>query len=228
MKTKISLLFASALACLPAFAESNYNQISFSTEVRQTVTNDEIRIRLSKTTQATTPKAVATVLTTAINEAVARAKKYPDVKLNTGHQHTYPRYNNDKIVGHTGYASVELVSRNLTQASELMAELQNTLTVDSIDFGVSDAKERESKHAMMTQAINKFQTEAVTISRAFGANDYKIVNVKLGSSHHEYVASPAPMMMRASKASDSVPTQDFEAGESTLTYTASGTIELVK
>lgn len=224
-----SLLMGTLLAVSTAAIAEDYNRISFNSEVKSEIANDEIRASLSKTTQAATAAAIAKELNSSINHALKIAKQYPDVIVTTGQQSTYPRYDaKNKIIGFTGSVSINLKSQNFEQASQLIADLQSTLVMDDIGFGVSEKLRDSEEKRLQLEAIKRFGTEANTISQAFGASSYKIVNVNLGGSNNYYAR---PVMMASMKAMDAaagIEAQNFEAGNTTLTYTANGTIELVK
>lgn len=223
-------LFAMSLLGYAAYAQSgnqSYNQVSFSTQVSQNVANDELYARLSKTAQSTTAKELANTLNQSINTALDIAKKYPEVKVSTSKQNTYPRYNkNGTITGFTGSVSLEIRSQNFAKASELIAELQAMMTVDTLVFKVSDNARQQAKTELMKQATKHFLDEAYAVSQAFGAKGYNIINVNLDS---DYPAQNYAMDLRmASSASKEVAPQEFESGDSKLTYRASGTIELIR
>lgn len=221
------LLSQNLQAATPA---NTYNQISFSTEVKQTVANDQIKISLTKTAQANDAKAVAKTLTEVINQANTIAKQYPNVKAKTGQQSTYPRYSNSgKILGFTGSISLELTSQDFEQAGDLVAKLQSLMAVDNIEFKVSDEAKKEVEQSLMKQVAKRFQDEAKTVSLAFGAKDYKIVQVSLDNQNHGYYQPLAASISLRSKSESSVmETQDFVSGDSQLSYKATGTIELIK
>lgn len=219
-------------AMLPNLAAaSDYNRISFNSEVKSEIANDEIRATLSKTAQATTAAGIAKTLNKSINEAMQIAKRYPEVQVTTGRQSTYPRYdskNRDKIIGFTGSASIEIKSNNFEKASQLIADLQSIMVMESIGFGVSQQAQEAEETRLKTQAIKRFQDEAQSISNAFGAQGYKIVSVNLGGNNSHYYPRPMVMMTSAKLMDASIETQQFEGGNSTMSYTANSTIELVK
>lgn len=223
---KLSLISLLALTAI-SHADTRYNQVSLSSQVSQNVANDELTATLLKEAQAPTAKALAKTLTLALNNATERAKKYPAVKVSTGHQNTYPRYNNSgKIIGFTGSVSLNIQSQDFEQASELIAELQSDMTMGGLNFRVSDHTKEKTEKELMTKAIARFQEEARNISRAFGARDYKIVSVGLTLADAGYDGYATPML--ASLEKDARATPQFESGDSKMTYRASGTIELVK
>ncbi|OOR83248.1 SIMPL domain-containing protein [Moraxella canis] len=223
-----SALIASAFA-MPAQAEG-YNRISFNTEVRSEIANDEMHAVMTKTAQASTAAAIAKELNNSINAAMQIAKRYPEVVVTTGRQSTYPRYanNSSKIIGFTGTASLNIKSNDFEKASQLIADLQSILVIQNIGFGVSDELRDSEEKRLKLQAIARFTSDAQIISQAFGANSYKIVNVNLGGNNYY---RPTPVMATAKLAdasAEGIAAQNLEAGTTTLNYSANGTIEVDK
>ncbi|MGP5069624.1 SIMPL domain-containing protein [Psychrobacter faecalis] len=208
---------------------TGYDQLTFQTEVKEEVQNDEVRATMYKKAQASDAKTLATTLNTSINNAMKIAKRYPSVTVNTGQQRTYPRYDkNDKIIGWTGQASIDLKSTDFVATSQLIADLQQTLVMENLNFGVSDAKKDALEQKLMTDASRAFQQQAKNLTRAWDARGYRVVNVNLNTNNNNY---PRPMYsMRAESAAmdSAVPSQNFESGNSTISVTANGTIELSK
>nr|WP_317198817.1 SIMPL domain-containing protein [uncultured Psychrobacter sp.] len=213
----------------PAHAEpTGYDQISFQTEVKEEIANDEVRASMYKKAQATDAKTLATTLNTSINRALAIAKRYPTVTVSTGQQSTYPRYDkNDKIIGWTGQANIDLKSTDFTATSQLIADLQETLVMNNLNFGVSEIKKDALEQKLMTDASRAFQQQAKNLTRAWDARGYRVITVNLNTGNNNF---PRPMYssMRAADAESSIPSQNFESGNSTISVTANGTIELNK
>ena len=208
---------------------TGYDQLTFQTEVKEEVQNDEVRATMYKKAQASDAKTLATTLNTSINNAMKIAKRYPSVTVSTGQQRTYPRYDkNDKIIGWTGQASIDLKSTDFVATSQLIADLQQTLVMENLNFGVSDAKKDALEQKLMTDASRAFQQQAKNLTRAWDARGYRVVTVNLNTNNNNY---PRPMYsMRAESAAmdSAVPSQNFESGNSTISVTANGTIELSK
>lgn len=228
MKALLPLLLSTVLIT-PAFAQTlAYNQVSFATETAKTINNDELVATLTKNAQAPTAKEIGNTLNKTINQAITLSKKYPNVQVSTGHQHTYPRYNNSgKIIGQTGSVSLNIKSQDFEQASDFIAELQAFMTVDNVSFQVSETTHNAHKKAMMSQAIQQFQDEARQISQTFGAKNYKIVKVELNHARIEPNRYEVEAMAVSANASAKVASQNFEAGDSRISYHVAGVIELV-
>lgn len=241
MKSTLSIkmnkvALASGVACLlsammsSAHAEpTGYNQISFQTEVKEEIANDEINASMYKKAQAADAKTLATTLTGAINNALNIAKRYPSVTVSTGQQRTYPRYDkSDKIIGWTGQVNINLKSTDFAATSQLIADLQQTLVMDNLSFGVSDSKKDALEQKLMTDVSRAFQQQAKNITRAWDASGYRVINVSLNTGNNYPRPMYSSMEMRATAADAAVPSQSFESGNSTISVTANGTIELAK
>lgn len=230
-KTAIASSVALLLTAIMSSAHAEptgYDQLSFQTEVKEEIANDEVRASLYKKSQANDAKTLATTLNTSINKALAIAKRYPTVTVSTGQQSTYPRYDkNDKIIGWTGQANIDLKSTDFAATSQLIADLQETLVMNNLNFGVSEIKKDALEQKLMTEASRAFQQQAKNLTRAWDARGYRVVTVNLNTGNNNY---PRPMYssMRAADAESSVPSQNFESGNSTISVTANGTIELTK
>ena len=208
---------------------TGYDQLTFQTEVKEEIQNDEVRASMYKKAQATDAKTLATTLNTSINNAMKIAKRYPSVTVSTGQQRTYPRYDkNDRIIGWTGQASIDLKSTDFAATSQLIADLQETLVMENLNFGVSDAKKDALEQKLMTDASRAFQQQAKNLTRAWDARGYRVVTVNLNTGSNYPRPMYSAMNMKAEAADASVPSQSFESGNSTISVTANGTIELTK
>ena len=208
---------------------TGYDQLTFQAEVNEEIQNDEVRASLYKKAQATDSKALATTLNTSINNAMKIAKRYPSVTVSTGQQRTYPRYDKDnKIIGWTGQANIDLKSTDFAATSQLIADLQQTLVMENLNFGVSESKKDALEQKLMTNASHAFQQQAKNLTSAWGARGYRVINVNLNTGGNSPRPMYSSMNMKASSDESSVPSQSFESGNSTVSVTANGTIELTK
>ncbi|MGO2364924.1 MAG: SIMPL domain-containing protein [Psychrobacter sp.] len=208
---------------------TGYDQLTFQTEVKEEIQNDEVRASLYKKAQETDSKELATMLNTSINNAMKIAKRYPSVTVSTGQQRTYPRYDKDnKIIGWTGQANIDLKSTDFAATSQLIADLQETLVMENLNFGVSESKKDALEQKLMTNASRAFQQQAKNLTSAWGARGYRVINVNLNTGGNSPRPMYSSMSMKASSESGSVPSQSFESGNSTVSVTANGTIELTK
>lgn len=207
----------------------NYGLLNFSAEASRKVDNDQTNATLSKVVQNKSSSEVANQINETLNRALQIAKKYPQVQVSTGNQSTYPQYDkNQKISGWTGSANLNLKSTDTVAISKLIAELQAFMTSDGISFSVSDETRKKVEQDLMVEASKNFQRQAQALLPAWNAKDYQLVNLDFqrGGDYGGRVRVMPVMMAEATNAK--VTSQDFQAGESTVTVTASGSVQLVK
>ena len=230
-KVLLSTLLLSTAFVSSAFAQDtnalNYNIVNLQAEATRKVSNDEMIVVLYIEKSNKQPAQLATDITQLMNQAVATAKKYPAVKLETGSQSTYPIYDNDnrKLKEWRGRAEVRLESKDFKAASQLIAELQQNFQTQSINFTVSDAQKKKVESELMVEASKNFQQRAQSLSQAWNKSGYQLVNINLNTNSYSHQPVLRNSMMKASLASDGVPEQEVSAGESQITVNANGSIQ---
>ncbi|ELA08458.1 hypothetical protein MOMA_07851 [Moraxella macacae 0408225] len=210
-------------------SKPEHNLIGFSTNATQKVENDEVHATMSKSIWHKSSAEVAKRITETLNQAMMIAKKYPSVTVNTGSQSTYPEYDkNQKISGWTGRATLQLKSSDTVAVSQLIADLQNFMQLSGLDFSVSESKQKAITQTLMIDASKAFQQQAKNLLPVWNATDYQLVSLDFTQgSGHNYASYSKELAMPV--ATDvSIPTQNFAVGESTISVTANGVIQLVK
>ena len=224
-----SFILASTLAtgAFAAPAESlNYNVVNLSAEASREISNDEMHAVLYIEKSNKQPAELATQINQLMNQAIATARKYPTVKIETGAQSTYPIYDNDnrKLKEWRGRAQIRLESKDFKAASQLIAELQQHFQTQSINFKVSDEKRKKVENELMIEASKNFQQRAQAITQAWNKTQYNLVSLNLNTSNY----FPQPMMrggMAKFAMAEAAPAQDMAAGESKITVSANGSIQ---
>lgn len=222
------LLLASTLTAT-AFAAPNeslnYNVINLSADASRDISNDEMHAVLYIEKSNKQPAELATQINQLMNQAMAAARKYPTVKIETGTQNTYPVYDNDnrKLKEWRGRAQVRLESTDFKATSQLIAELQQNFQTESISFTVSDAKRKKVENELMIEASKNFQQRAQALTQAWNKTGYELVNLNLKSNN--YAPQPMPRLAMMKAADAGVPEQQMAAGESQLTVNANGAIQ---
>lgn len=224
-----TLLVASALS-MSAFAQDketlNYNVINIQAEATRPVSNDEMHAVLYIEKSNKQPAELASQITQLMNQAMATAKKYPNVKVDTGSQSTYPVYDdNQKLKEWRGRAEVQIESTDFKAMSQLISELQQSFQTQSINFTVSDNQRKKVENELMVEASKNFQQRAQILTQAWNKTHYNLVNLNLNTNN--YIAQP-PMRAAFAKmemASADVSGQNVSAGESKISVNANGTIQ---
>lgn len=225
------LVVTGTLASYASAAENeplNYNLINIQAEASRQVSNDEMHAVLYIEKSNKQPAALSSQITQLMNQGMAIAKKYPQVKVETGAQSTYPIYDNDttKFKEWRGRAEIRLESKDFKATSQLISELQQNFQTQSVNFTVSDEQRKKVENELMIEASKNFQQRAQMVSQAWNKPSYNLVNLNLNTNNY----FPQPIMMRASMAkfdvANAAPAQDVAAGESKITVNANGSIQL--
>lgn len=224
-------VIASTLATMSFAAPAeqlNFNVINLSAEANREISNDEMHATLYIEKSNKQPAQLATDINQLMNAAITAAKKYPAVKIETGSQSTYPIYDNDnrKLKEWRGRAQVRIESTDFKAASQLIAELQQNFQTESINFTVSDAKRKKVENELLIEASKNFQQRAQNLAQAWNKSGYQLINLNINSNTYSNQPVPRMAMMKAASNDMAVPEQSVEAGESQLSISANGSIQL--
>lgn len=77
----------------------------------------------------------------------------------------------------------------------------------------------------MIEATHQFQNKARTLTSAWGAKDYKLINAQMNSSNNFKRSYGIAMMDAVAESVAAAP--QFEAGDSDINYTINGQIALI-
>lgn len=228
MKFRFVLLCVLSLLAAPALAadQQQYDQVDFSSSAEQAVANDLMVATMSVEANAARPASVARQINTALNDALKQAAAYSGIKASSGSQRTYPVYGKDnrKLESWRGHAEIRLESRDFEKMGELIAQLQQKLQLQGVQFSVSTETRQRVEDALITKAISAFKNRAKTVVAAMGGADYKIVHISINNGG----GYPRPMLGRAAMAEAAIPAPQFAGGESTMSVQVSGTIEVAR
>lgn len=205
----------------------NYNVLNIQADATRQVSNDEMHAVLFIEKSNKQPAELSSQINQLMNQALSLAKKYPQVKIETGSQTTYPVYDNDstKLKEWRGRAEVNIESTDFKAASQLVAELQQNFQTQSVNFTVSDAQRNKVENELMIEASKNFQQRAQLLTQAWNKSGYNLVNLNLNTSS----SYPQPVMMRSSMAkfasAEANDGQNVAAGQSKITVSANGAIQ---
>lgn len=219
----------SPLTTLQASDQLHYNIVNLQAEASRKVSNDQMHATLYIEKSNKQPAQLASEINQLMSQAIATAKKYPQVKIETGSQNTNPIYDNDnrKLKEWRGRAQILLESNDFKATSQLISELQQNFQTQSIHFSVSESKRKKIEHELMTEASKNFQQRAQTLAQAWNKSSYQLVSLNLNNNnnyaHQDMARSIMPKA--ASASAYSIPEQDIATGESEMTVIASGSIQ---
>ena len=219
------------LFCLAVFAstgladdELRYNQVRLQSQQTESVSNDTMHVTLQTYAEMKDPAKLAARINQEMEWALAQAKQVQGVKVRTGSYQTWPVTRKEVTTGWRGQQDLVLESRDTQVLSRLTGQLQDKLQIKSMSFTVSDEKRVTVENRLIDLALNAFKERARIVGDNLKADDYRIVEINVGTS----TARP-PMMHQARIASMSMEASDavaVEGGESDVRVTVNGTIEL--
>lgn len=224
------LLFASLLLAPAVHAGEpapTFDRVDFQAEVSRQLPNDLMIATVAVERQDKSPAALARALTGIGNAALQTAKAWPSVKVRTGNQRSWPLYGKDnKVTGWSGRAELQIESKDFKAAGELLGQLQDNLQLQGIQFTVSEETRQGLEKTLTEEAIAAFRSKADTVRSAWGAKGYRLVSLSIGSSGGQPMPRPEMMMMAKAAMADAAPAMEVSAGESRLSLTVSGSIQL--
>lgn len=230
---KISIQFAgflagisvvSALGAQPV-APQRYNVVELSATAQREVANDLMTTQLFAELSDPNPAQLANQLNRVLAEAVRVAREYPQIKIRTGNNQTYPVYGrNNQAQGWRGRAELRLETRDFAAGAALVGKLQSVLQLGGIQFAISPEARQKIENELIAEAIAAFRARAEIAKGALGGKSYKVQ--RLGVNAGGSGPSPRPMLRQAMASEASVAAPPVESGESIVNVNASGAVEI--
>jgi predicted secreted protein len=209
--------------------ETPQNVVSLQAQGSIEVQQDLLTISMNSTKDGADAATVQTQLKTALDAALAEAKKVAQpgqLDVRTGAFSLYPRYGRDgKINGWQGTAELVLEGRDFARISALAGKI-NTLTLGHVGFGLSREARARVEAEVTAQAIDRFKAKAQDISKGFGFGGYTVREVNVQANDQGFVGRPRAELMNARAMSAADSAVPVEAGRSTVVVTVSGAVQM--
>jgi predicted secreted protein len=218
---RFALLVTSAM--LSAAAQGGAT-IDLAAEASRPAVNDMVLATVYAEANGANPADLAKRVNLEIAEALKVIKSKPAISVKSGQQSSFPIYNQaQKIEGWRMHAELILESSDLAAVSEIIGRLQQMkLAISQVSQQPSPATKRQVEDEATRDAIRAFQSRAEVVAGVFG-KPYRIKQLSVQQN-----GGIAPMHMlrggRMAMAADAAP---IEAGESLISTTVSGQIELL-
>lgn len=216
----LTALFASIN--VNADTELSYDRVHLSAEVKESVRSDQMIADLFFEVEGKNTRTMADQVNRTIGWAMKRAQRTPGVESETTSYQTTPVYNKRTVVGWRIRQAIRLHSLQSDILGELIAQLQEKLSVQSLRYDLSSATRDRINASLTDKAIQSFMRKAQHISEQFGFKGFRLVQVNVSSGGS--VRPIARMAMMDSRAEIAAPT--ITPGNQQLTVSVSGTIEL--
>ncbi len=202
-----------------------HNLVELQAEAQREVPNDTLRASLFVELNDANPANLADRVNRATNDALRIAGEFKSVRVRSGNNQTYPVYAKGNVLQNwRGRAEILLESKDFAAASALIGKLQANLQLREMSFSVSPEARRQVENELVAEAIRAFKARAEIVRGALAGRAYTIDRISLSAGR----SGPPPRyaMARAMAAAEVAP-PEVEGGVSTVTMTASGTIEVL-
>ncbi|MBP5996860.1 MAG: SIMPL domain-containing protein [Azonexus sp.] len=199
--------------------------VDLTAEASRPAANDMVRATVFAEASGNNPADLARRVNQDIAEGLKTIKARTGISVKSGRQSTFPVYaQNQKIESWRMHSELVLESRDAAALSELLGQLQQMrLAIGSVSQLPAPETRRKVEDEATRDAIGAFRQRAAVVADVLG-KPYKIRHLSIQQGGQ---MPPMPVMRasRAAMAADAAP-PPLEAGESLVTTTVSGQIEL--
>ena len=224
-----SLLALSMTAALAADPPVPSGVVALTASASVEVTRDLMAVTLSATREGTDASTVQSALKQALDAALLEARgaaRPGQIDVRTGNFSMNPRYSPKGLLnGWQGTAELVIEGRDLTGIGQLAGRIQS-MTIARVAQGLSREQREKAESGVTAQAIARYRAQAADVTKQFGYSSYAVREVSVNSNEQ---GGPEPMMMRAKvfAAAADAPLP-VEAGQTSVTVTVSGTVQMLK
>jgi predicted secreted protein len=221
-KTCLALL-TGMLLCTAAGAGTT---VDLTAEASRPAANDMVRATVFAEASGSNPAELARRVNQDIAEGLTVIKARPGVSVKSGRQSTFPVYSqNQKIESWRIRSELILESRDAAAVSDLLGQLQQMrLAISDVSQLPTPETRRKVEDEATREAIAAFRQRAAVVAEVLG-KPYMIRHLSIQQSGQ---MPPMPMLRasRAMAAEAATPPVPMEAGESLVTTTVSGQVEV--
>ncbi|HMZ75960.1 MAG TPA: SIMPL domain-containing protein [Zoogloea sp.] len=197
-----------------------------SAEASRSAPNDQLRALVYAEASDANAADVARRVNGLIAQALATARGYPAVKVKSAGNSTTPVYGKSgrAIDAWRMRSSLSLESGDTAALSELLGKLQQSLAVASLNAAPSPETWRKVEDEVIGDALSAFQNRARLVAGGLGRG-WRIRQISVNTSG----GRPQPVMpyARAAMAIAEAAPAPVEAGDTPITVTVTGQIELL-
>jgi predicted secreted protein len=214
-----TLLAGPVLAAAPGSGTT----VDLAAEAARPAANDLARATVFAEASGANPSELAKRVNSLIADGLKTARGYASIKTQSGATHTSPVYNKgSKIEGWRMRSELTLESGDTAALSELLGKLQVSLGVANLSMLPTPETRKKAENEAVIDALAAFKARAKVIADAMG-KPYRIRHLAINSSGRPPLA---PLMRAATMASADAAPMPIEAGETLVTVTVAGQIEL--
>jgi predicted secreted protein len=201
-------------------------RVNLSASASVPVAQDMLTMSLSTLREGPDAQGVQAQLKTALEAALSLARREArsgQMEVRTGRFSVSPRYGRDgKPGGWQGSAELLLEGQDVVRISETAGKIQ-TMTVSGVSWGLTPAQRQLVQAQAQAQVVAQFRQRASELAKAFEFSGYTLGEV---SVNYDDAAPPGRPLMMAERASASATPVPVEAGQSLVTVTVTGSVQL--
>ncbi|MCP5410398.1 MAG: SIMPL domain-containing protein [Chromatiaceae bacterium] len=201
-----------------------YDRINLTVSSGREVENDTLVSVMYAQQEGNNPSRLANDVNRTIGNAVEKAKRNSQIKVQTLEYSTTPVYRKQTLVGWRVRQSLRLESRDGAALSELIGELQSSLAVGSISYTISPEGLKAAEDELIGEAITEFSARAQMLAREMGRQGYRLVQMDINTPDH--VPQPRQMRGLAMAMQEDAAPPALEAGSRRVEVNINATIEL--
>lgn len=216
-----------ALFSLPVQADEHPRlpTVDLSAEASRDAPNDLASATVYFEDTHSHPAELAQRVNRAIAEAFEQIRAYPDVKAASSGIRTWPVHSRDgrTIDAWRMRSDISLETTNVAALSELLGKLQTGLAIGGLSMQPAPETRNAVADLAAEDALRAFQARARAISDTLG-RDFRIRSLSV--NYGGFMPPPYPVM-RSAMMAEAASAPVLESGESRVSVTVTGTIELL-
>lgn len=201
---------------------TGHTVLNFSATERMSLPQDLLTASLRIEARGPDPRKVQADINTAMEKALATARKAAGVKVTTGGYQVYEQRLERNLRMWQGQQTLQLESKNPAAVLELAGQLQSSgFAMSGLSYSLSPEKAESVRDELMVKALGSLKAKAALVARSLGKSGYDLVDVNLGG---DMPVVPMYRAMRAEMAmasADAAPPPSAEPGETEVAVSVS-------
>jgi predicted secreted protein len=204
--------------------------LALDAQAKSLVANDEMQVILAIERDGSDLSAMNQAVLQALASAISDAKKVDGVRARMGTVQTNPNWtaqgksNGWRVRGEVSL-SLQNSAQNFVSLGNLAGQLSQKLQLSGINFKLSDDARTAAEKQLIKNAAAAFRAKAQDAASALGFKTFDIKELNLNNGNN-IIIRQAPMMKTMRSDSMSSAPVPSEGGDSEVTVTFSGTVNL--
>lgn len=225
---KILVVIALILAFSPTVVSAedlNYNLYHLQASASREIANDLMVATLITNHQAATAESASNEVNQDMEWALEQLEGESEIVASTERYNSWPQYRSEKIVGWNVSQTLRIESVDFEVLTDLIGELQTRMQVQSMSFTVKTETREAAENELIAEALDAYRARAMIVSKSMNAESYDVVTSNINTQNYNspyYARAESASMSSVARAAPAV-----ESGESKVTVTVNGQIQLV-